>query len=84
MLISPCCLAAKLPIIPVMTVVHPSDDRLERYVTGRLGAPGSPAVLRLEDHLFRCTHCVLKGERMVQHAQAMRGMIATLRQAKSA
>ena len=66
-----------------MAVVHPSDEKLDRYVRGRLGPPGSIPVVKLEQHLFRCTYCVLKAERIVQSAQAMREAICILRDSYS-
>jgi hypothetical protein len=62
-----------------MTVVHPSHDKIARYIRGYLDAPGSPAVVRLEQHLLNCSHCILRAEHAVELGQALRAAITTLR-----
>jgi len=59
--------------------VHPSDEKLDRYIHGRLGPPDSVPVLKIEEHLFRCTHCVLKAERSLEYGQSLREALSTLR-----
>jgi hypothetical protein len=60
-----------------MTIVHPSSEKIIRYVRGYLDAPGSPVVLRLEEHLLNCPHCVLRAELAVEFAQALRAAVTT-------
>ena len=59
-----------------MTVVHPSDEKLVLYVRGRFGAPGSPPVVRLEEHLLNCPHCVLRAERAVELGQVIKAALS--------
>jgi hypothetical protein len=60
-----------------MTVVHPSYEKIVRYVRGYLGAPRSPEVVRLEEHLLSCSHCILRAERAVEFGQALRAAVCT-------
>jgi hypothetical protein len=57
--------------------VHPSYEKIVRYVRGYLGAPRSPEVVRLEEHLLKCPHCILRAERAVEFGQALRAAVCT-------
>jgi hypothetical protein len=50
---------------------HPSYQRLEEFVLGRLGSPEDPVVVRLEEHLLICSRCVNAVDRTVEYVQMM-------------
>jgi anti-sigma factor RsiW len=61
-----------------MRSAHASDENIEGYVLGRLGAPESAPVVRLEEHLLTCPRCLLRAEDAVEFAQTMRDTIVKL------
>jgi hypothetical protein len=61
-----------------MTVLHPSDQKIEQYVRGRLGLPNSAQVVRLEEHLLVCPLCILRAEKEVALGQAIREALTTI------
>ena len=51
---------------------HPHDDQIEAYVFGRFGAPNTPAVMRLENHLITCSQCILEAEAALDFVRTLR------------
>jgi hypothetical protein len=67
--------------ISVMNAGHGSDEDIEEYVMGQLGAPGSTPVVRLEEHLLTCPQCMLSAEEALEFARAMRETIDVVERA---
>lgn len=54
---------------------HPSDDMLERFILGYLGAEDGASV---HDHVRNCTLCAARYEDIRQYVQAMRDALKSL------
>jgi hypothetical protein len=48
------------------------QQEIEDYALGRLGPPGHPVVVRLEEHLMNCSYCLNVAEHAVELAQVIR------------
>ena len=55
---------------------HPTEQRLEEFVLGRLGPPDSEAATAVEEHLMICSSCVNAAERALELAQAIRAALS--------
>jgi hypothetical protein len=51
---------------------HPVGWKLELFLLGRLSLPESPAVVRMEEHLLMCHHCIDRAEKLLEFSQAMK------------
>ena len=65
------CLGASFDIGCMKRTRHPSYQKLEQFVLGRLGSSDDPVVVRLEEHLLVCPKCVNAAERTVEFTEIM-------------